>query len=788
MRRVAFVTLLCFSPCAGAAQGFPLTVENIMRGPDLVGTAPFNVQFGADGRYVYFRWRQPGTDTLDQDYRVSVASPHRIERLARNAVDTIPLANGALSPPPLPDGRRRVVVLKGDLWLLEQNGRGTRRRLTRTPGAETAPAWSADGRTVYFTRDNNAWALDLVGGSLVQLTDIRRGPPPRTPAEPVGQKKALQDEQRELFDFIRRQVADERLRADTDTVSTVKPLYLTERQSVARLAVAPDGRFVLVTLTERQHGDSVDGRQVQMPVWVTQSGYVESQQIRTKVGDAQARQSAALIEVATGKATWVQQDTLKDSLPVAGHGKRETDVAGLGFSSSGRHALVRVTSTDYEDAWLVVVDLPSLARREVAHLHADAWLDGPLGGGGGSTAGWLPGADTVYYGSEATGYAHLYIVPATGGGGPARALTSGTWEVQRVDVAPDGRTVYLHTNEGDFGQVHCYALDLASGRRTQLTSAEGRQDVVVSPDGRTLAVLHSTANHPPELYLQAARPGAAPEKVTESTTPEFRSYDWIKPEIVMIPVEGGVQVPARLYRPRGVPANGAAVIFVHGAGYLQNVHKWWSSYYREYMFHHLLAARGYTVLDLDYRGSAGLGREWRTAIYRHMGGLDLDDQVAGARWLVATMKVDSARIGIYGGSYGGFITLMALFTKPGVFAAGAALRPVTDWAHYNHPYTARILNEPQSDSIAYRRSSPIYLAEGLVGRLLICHGMVDDNVHFQDTARLIQRLIELGKQHWEVAVYPVEAHGFRRNDSWTDEYRRILKLFEEALAGSGRRP
>jgi dipeptidyl aminopeptidase/acylaminoacyl peptidase len=304
---------------------------------------------------------------------------------------------------------------------------------------------------------------------------------------------------------------------------------------------------------------------------------------------------------------------------------------------------------------------------------------------------------------------------------------------------------------------------------------------VVSPDGGTLAVLHSAANHPPELYLQEARPGANPRKITESATAEFLRYDWIKPEIVMVPTADGAQVPARLYRPRGTPANGAAVIFVHGAGYLQNVHKWWSSYYREYMFHHLLAARGYAVLDLDYRGSAGLGRDWRTAIYRHMGGVDLEDQVSGARWLVANMGVDSSRIGIYGGSYGGFITLMALFTKPGVFAAGAALRPVTDWAHYNHPYTARILNEPQGDSVAYRRSSPIYWAEGLVGRLLICHGMVDDNVHFQDTARLIQRLIELGKQNWEVAVYPVEPHGLRRNDSWTDEYRRILKLFEETI-------
>jgi dipeptidyl aminopeptidase/acylaminoacyl peptidase len=767
MRRMVFVTMLLVSPYAAAAQGFPrpsgsplgLTVESIMRGSDLVGTAPFNVQFSADGRYVYFRWRQPGTDTLDQDYRVSVAPPQRIERLPRNAGDTIPLADGAWSP----DRRREVVVLKGDLWLLEQDGRGARRRLTQTPGAESAPAWSADGRKVFFARDNNAWALDLAGGGMAQLTDIRRGPAPRAAPEPAGQKKALRDDQRELFDFIRRQLAEERLRADTDTVSTVKPLYLTERQSAGRFLVAPDGRFVLVTVTERSRGDSVEGRQAQMPVWVTQSGYVETQQIRTKVGDAQSRQRAALIEVATGKTTWIDKDS--------------ADATGVGFSSNGHHALVRLTSTDYEDAWLVVVDVPSLAKREVAHLHDDAWLDGPLSG----TMGWLPNTETVYYGSEETGYAHLYTVAATGGA--TRALTSGKWEVQEAGPAPDGRTIYLHTNEGDFGQVHFYALDVPSGRRTQLTSAEGRQDVVVSPDGRTLAVLHSTANHPPELYVQAARPAAEARRITESATPEFLRYDWIKPEIVMIPAADGAQVPARLYRPRGAPANGggAAVIFVHGAGYLQNVHKWWSSYYREYMFHHLLASRGYTVLDLDYRGSAGLGRGWRTAIYRHMGGLDLDDQVAGARWLVATMHVDSTRIGIYGGSYGGFITLMALFTRPGVFAAGAALRPVTDWAHYNHPYTARILNEPQSDSVAYQRSSPIFFAEGLVGRLLICHGMVDDNVHFQDTARLIQRLIELGKENWEVAVYPVEAHGFRRNDSWTDEYRRILKLFEETI-------
>src|SRR5688572_31850392 len=129
------------------------------------------------------------------------------------------------------------------------------------------------------------------------------------------------------------------------------------------------------------------------------------------------------------------------------------------------------------------------------------------------------------------------------------------------------------------------------------------------------------------------------------------------------------------------------------------------------MFNNLLADNAYYVMDIDYRGSAGYGRDWRTGIYRHMGGKDLTDHVDAISFLVKQYQVNSSNIGIYGGSYGGFITLMGMLTEPTVFAAGAALRPVTDWAQYNHGYTANILNEPYNDSIAYRKSSPLYFAE-----------------------------------------------------------------------------
>ena len=199
------------------------------------------------------------------------------------------------------------------------------------------------------------------------------------------------------------------------------------------------------------------------------------------------------------------------------------------------------------------------------------------------------------------------------------------------------------------------------------------------------------------------------------------------------------------------------------------------------MFHNMLVDNGYTVLDIDFRASDGYGRDWRTAIYRHMGGKDYSDQIDGARYLVEKQGVNPRNIGIYGGSYGGFITLMSLFQGKGTFACGAALRSVTDWAHYNHGYTANILNTPMEDPLAFKRSSPIYLANGLQGRLLMLHGMIDTNVHYQDVVRLSQRFIELGKTNWDLAVYPLEDHGFVEPSSWTDEYRRIYELFEAAL-------
>jgi dipeptidyl aminopeptidase/acylaminoacyl peptidase len=438
---------------------------------------------------------------------------------------------------------------------------------------------------------------------------------------------------------------------------------------------------------------------------------------------------------------------------------------------------VEVRSADNKDRWLMLLDGASGRLRLMDRQRDEAWIGGP--GISPFRLGWINNED-CWFQSEATGYSHLYRFNTTTG--KRTALTSGNYEVQGAQLSNDKNYFYITTNEVHPGEQHFYRLPVTGGKAERLTTGSGAHQVSLSPNEKYLAILYSYSNKPWELYLQEARAGAAPQQITTlAQSAEFRSYAWRDPEVVTFSAEDGATVYARLFKPATPHASRPAVVFVHGAGYLQNAHKWWSSYFREYMFHNLLTDAGYTVLDIDYRGSAGYGRNWRTGIYRYMGGKDLSDHVDGARYLVQQHGVNPRNIGIYGGSYGGFITLMAMFTRPGVFASGAALRSVTDWAHYNDGYTSNILNEPANDSIAFARSSPIYFAEGLQGHLLMCHGMVDVNVHFQDIVRLTQRLIELGKENWELAVYPMEDHAFVEPSSWTDEYKRILKLFEQTL-------
>jgi dipeptidyl aminopeptidase/acylaminoacyl peptidase len=224
-----------------------------------------------------------------------------------------------------------------------------------------------------------------------------------------------------------------------------------------------------------------------------------------------------------------------------------------------------------------------------------------------------------------------------------------------------------------------------------------------------------------------------------------------------------------------------AIVYIHGAGIATSVLKQWGSYQDfRYAYNTFLASKGYVILEMDYRGSTGYGRDWRTGVYRHMGGPDLEDVLGGVDYLRSLGNIDMNRIGIWGVSYGGFMTDMAMFLSPGTFRAGAAWSAVNDWENYNAGYTAQRLNTPQSDPEAYRRSSPIHFSNNLRDHLLIVHGMVDDNVLFQDAVQLTEKLIHEGKEFSHI-FYPQENHGFVRDETWIDALRRTTEWFDRYL-------
>ena len=772
----------------------PLTVDSIMRGPDLVGWPPTGLRWSADSRRLFFQWRRPG-DKEAATYVVdrSGGDPRRLsDEEARQA----PPASGRWDA-----ARRRVTFIDGgDVVVVD----GPRRiQVTRTTAVESNPRWAREDTHVTFVRDNNLFIVPVAGppdtaAVVTQLTDVaaKRAEPRLTDSQ-----KFIKDEEQRLFEFLREK-ADEKKRTEEKEKAQKLPSFeLEERQSAADLMLSPDAAHVFILVAERPAG----AKATIVPNYITESGYTEDIPARSNVGDTQERRLLAVLNLKTGKTVWPDASfapPVVEPPPAAKAGAESAAAPADGktpppgrkadrevrwsmpvVSRDGRHTVAAVRSADNKDRWFVTVDPESGKTRVIDRLHDEAWVS--EAGPGGATLEFLPDNRRIAFLSERDGWMHLYTLDVEAPGAEARQLTRGRWEVSAMEIAPDKRKFYITSSEVHPGERHVYALPLDGGERTKLTSMAGSNEGTVSPDDSTLALVHSYSNRPPEVFLMPNRPSAEARRVTTTPTEEWRSFPWIDPKVLVFEARDGAGVHARLYTPEMIGARRdparPGVVFVHGAGYLQNAHRYWSTYFREYMFHHVLAARGYVVLDVDYRASSGYGRDWRTAIYRHMGGKDLEDIVDGARFLAAREGVNPRRIGVYGGSYGGFITLMAMFTTPDVFAAGAALRPVTDWAHYNHGYTSNILNVPQKDADAYRRSSPIYFAEGLRGALLICHGMVDTNVHFQDSVRLAQRLIELRKENWELAAYPVENHAFTEETSWADEYKRVLKLFEDNL-------
>lgn len=783
-RKLLLLPVLLFLFTEATAQS-TLTVDYIMRDPKWMGTFPSDPFWSEDSKQIFFKYNLE-SDPADSLYKIQLDQSNKVSKVHWAEEKTLSKAQSDFN-----SDRTLRVYRKENSVLLENQKKKTTTTLLDWHEPVTNLRFLANENRISFNSEGNIYVIDLNSKTVTKTTHISKGSKPAN-GDKLDDKKTdfVETENLALLQVLReRKEAQEKSKAYRETIreGANEFIYYTQGKNLTNLQLSPDEKYATFSIfTPATNKNTI------VPNYVDESGYTEDLDTRSKVGNSPSKMEIGIYDLTRDTVYFVSTsnlpgikdlpDYIKDYPDKTWEEKeRAVTPSSPTFSPDGKHAIIQTRAFDNKDRWITEVNLETGELKTLDRQRDEAWVGGPgIGGGyGGGILGWLPDNEHIYFQSEESGYSHLYLLNVTTG--DKKALTSGKYEVFNPFLSKDKKSWYLTTSEVDPGERHFYKMPAMGGAMEKLTSMTGNNEVTLSPDEKKLAILYSYSNTPGELFVQENKVGANAQKLTSGQSEEFKAYSWRDPQIIRFTAQDGAQVPARLYLPEASKKNGAAVIFVHGAGYLQNVHKWWSSYFREYMFHNLLTDLGYTVLDIDYRASSGYGRDWRTGIYRHMGGKDLSDQVDGAKFLMAQHGVESGKIGIYGGSYGGFITLMALFNHGDIFTSGGALRSVTDWAHYNHGYTANILNTPEEDPIAYRRSSPIYFAEGLQGNLLIAHGMVDLNVHFQDVVRLSQRLIELGKDNWEMAVYPVEDHGFVEPSSWTDEYKRILKLFNSTL-------
>jgi dipeptidyl aminopeptidase/acylaminoacyl peptidase len=796
-RAVAAPLALVVFTCA-AAQSAPLTLEQIMADPDWIGAPVENAYWAADGKTVYYHLKRSGSPVRD----LHQLNPDD----SKDQVVDAPAMATADGGPAVYDqaGAHAAFVRNGDIFLRDLHT-GALTQVTRSPERKFAPQFSPDAHKLSF-RVGHEWMVYDIAGPVTSAAAVLKteNDPDAAPKKP----EALHDMQLRIFSTLQKIHDDKKAAHEHDEAMqredpsrAALPFWLGDDVQVVESTLSPDAHWLLAATTPKKYDEGKKGK---LTRYVTESGYEEFEDERTRVGrDDPAPQTLWLFDLAAHTSTkldfdalpGIHDDPLKsvrdenaksatahpDADKKKGDDKdkpkaRELQVAGIEFSRDGANVAVELHANDNKDRWIASVDLARHVLVPQHRLTDPAWINWAF-----NEFGWELDNRTLWYLSEESGYAHLYTKPLNG---TAQALTHGKFEVSRVQLARDGHWFYLRTNAEAPYAYDIYRVATGGGELQRLTHLQGVENFALSHDDARLLITHSASYIPSQIALAPADGSAAARELTDTRTAQYKPLQWVAPQIVQVPsshFKGTIY--AKFYKPENYDksARHPAVMFVHGAGYTQNVHEQFPYYFREQMFHNLLLQHGYVVLDMDYRASEGYGRDWREAIYRQMGYPELEDLLDGKRWLAQNWNVDPQRVGIYGGSYGGFMTLMALFRAPGEFAAGAALRPVTDWTQYNDDYTADILNRPQVDPIAYQRSSPIEFAAGLKDALLICHGVIDDNVLFEDSMRLYERLIELHKDNFTISPYPLDRHGFTNADSWLDEYKRIYRLFEANL-------
>jgi dipeptidyl-peptidase-4 len=613
------------------------------------------------------------------------------------------------------------------------------------PAGLTAFDLSSDGKQAVFSYRGDLFLVDTAGGPLRRLTKTKAAE--SNPQFSSDGTRIAFTQSGQLYVML---LGGGLLEQKTD----IKP-----PASLNAFRWSPDGKYLSYTVQPKP------GRTMPLPNYSGE--FVAAPPFPRSVAGDQPEDAQVYVVESSGDAPAKLMDIGKNSRPA-----RNPE-----WSPDSKKLIVVSQSPNFKSQDIRVVDVATAKSIVVFHQTDDRWVEI-------ADAGWDQKGARLWFTSDQTGFQHLYVVNADGTN--LRQITKGSWEVHNDTFSHQpqwiGQYIYFSSTEKSTAERQLYRIDAdGNGNPELLSNHEGLNIAWVSDDGQKRALLEADPRNPLDLYIDG-------DQITRSPLPEFYQLHWAETRYLTYPSpKDHKPVAARLMLPPGYNPDDQnqpkhpAIVYIHGSGYATSVLKQWGSYQElRFAFNNYLASRGYVILEMDYRGSTGYGRDWRSGVYLNMAGPDLDDVLGGVDYLRSLKNIDMDKLGIWGWSYGGFMTSAAMFKAPGVFKAGAAFSGVYDWNNYNAGYTDERLTTPADNPEAYRRSSPITFSSQLQNHLLIVHGIVDNNVLFQDAVQLSEKLIHEGKPY-EESFYPEENHAYVRDESLKDAFGRAVACFDRYL-------
>jgi dipeptidyl aminopeptidase/acylaminoacyl peptidase len=701
---------------SASAQDF--TLDRLFARPYVWGTSPSQVTWAKHAHVVLFLWNEDGQAFKDlYSYNADTKTRKRLTDL-ENLKD------------PINDGEAERDIHRQDYL---------------APRAGLASFdLSEDGSKAVFAYRGDLFVAPTNGGEVRRLTKTK-APESNPQFSPDASKLAYLQSGQLYVLSLNGGMLEQR----TD----IKP-----PASLTGYHWSPDGKLISYSVAPQP------GRTLPLPIYSGQ--FVTAAPFpRSVAGDASMPLQWYLVE-ASGDAPPRLLETGK------GIGRRPAV-----WSPDSKYLLWVEQAPNFKSQNVRVVNVNTGKSKVVFKQEDDRWVEA-------ADFGWDQSGKRAWFTSDQSGYQHLYTVSPDGSN--LVQLTKGEWEIHNDPFSHSpqwiGDWIYYSSTQESTTERQLYRVKAdGSGAPERLSKEEGLNVGWISEDGKLRAVMHADPKNPLDLFVDGSR-------VTKSPRADFYKLPWVKAKYFHYPsLKDGKAVSARLLLPPGYNPDDPnakqrpAVVYIHGSGYATSVLKQWGSYQDlRFVFNNYLANQGFVVLEMDYRGSTNYGRDWRSGVYLDMGGPDLEDVLGGVEYLRGLKNIDMNRVGIWGWSYGGFMTAMAMFKSPATFKAGAAFSGVYDWANYNAGYTDERLTAPAENPEAYQRSSPIHFSSRLQNHLLILHGIADDNVLFQEAVQLSEKLIHEGKQ-FEEAFYPEENHAYVRDESLRDAFGRTAHFFERYL-------